>query len=82
MYHYYCCKGINLASQKRLPERFGPETAPLDGAPLSVLVHGDPILGRGSFRVTHPGQLEIPHGLEVLDASCPPSSWTLPWPPL
>jgi len=69
MYHYYCCKGINLASKECLPERFGPETAPLDGAPLFVPVHGDGVLGRGSFRVTHPGQLERPHGLEVLDAS-------------
>ena len=32
-------------------------------------IEGDPILGRGSFRVTHPGQLALPHGLEVLDAS-------------
>ena len=27
------------------------------------------MLGRGSFRVAHPGQLALPHGLEVLDAS-------------
>ena len=69
MYHYYSCKGINLASSELLPDCFGPETAPLDGAPLYVLVHGDPVLGRASFRVTHPGQLANPHGLEVLDAS-------------
>jgi len=33
------------------------------------LVDGDPILGRGSFRANHPGQLADPHGLRVLDAS-------------
>lgn len=67
--YYYNCKGFNLASPEPLPPRFGNETAPLDGAPLFILVHGDPVLGRGSFRVTHPGQLAHPHGLEVLDAS-------------
>jgi len=67
--YYYNSKGINLVSPEPLPERFGNETAPLDGAPMYILVHGDPILGRGSFRVTHPGQLANPHGLEVLDAS-------------
>ena len=71
--YYYNCKGVNLVSFTPLPERFGPQTAPLDGAPLFALIHGDPILGRGSFRVTHPGQLERPHGLEVLDASRLPS---------
>lgn len=71
--YYYNCKGTNLASFEPLPERFGPQTAPLDGAPLFALIHGDPILGRGNFRVTHPGQLERPHGLEVLDASRLPS---------
>ena len=65
--HYYHYKGVELASPQ--PLTFGEETAPLDGVPLYVLVHGDPVLGRGSFRVTHPGQLEKPHGLEVLDAS-------------
>ena len=33
------------------------------------LVEGDPVLGRGSFRANHPGQLAAPHGLSVLDAS-------------
>ena len=32
-------------------------------------VDGDPVLGRGSFRANHPGQLAAPHGLGVLDAS-------------
>ena len=31
------------------------------------LVDGDPILGRGSFKVNHAGQLVQPHGLSVLD---------------
>ena len=33
------------------------------------LVDGDPILGRGSFKANHAGQLIQPHGLSVLDAS-------------
>jgi len=37
------------------------------------LVDGDPILGRGSFKVNHAGQLVQPHGLSVLDASRLPS---------
>ena len=73
MYHYYHWQCADLASPELLPPSFGPETAPLDGAPLHVLVHGDPVLGRGTFKVTHPGQLERPHGLEVLDASRLPS---------
>lgn len=36
---------------------------------LYYLVDGDPVLGRGSFRVNHPGQLADPHSLNVLDAS-------------
>lgn len=42
---------------------------PAPGAPVFYLVEGDPVLGRGSFKVNHPGQLKAPHGLEVLDAS-------------
>ncbi len=33
------------------------------------LVDGDGVLGRGSFKANHPGQLAAPHGLCVLDAS-------------
>ncbi len=69
MYHYYHYKGADIAAPEPLDPHFGNETAPLAGAPLFVLVHGDPVLGRGSFRVTHPGQLANPHTLEVLDAS-------------
>ena len=32
-------------------------------------MEGDPILGRGSFKVNAPGQLLAPHSLEVLDES-------------
>ena len=66
--YYYSYKGASLVSMTPM-EGFGPETTPGDGGPLFALVGGDPILGRGSFRVTHPGQLTDPHGLEVLDAS-------------
>ncbi len=37
-------------------------------------VEGDPVLGRGSFRANHPGQLAAPHGLRVLDASRLPAA--------
>lgn len=36
---------------------------------LYCFVDGDPVLGRGSFRANHPGQLADPHSLKVLDAS-------------
>ena len=38
------------------------------------LVDGDPVLGRGSFRANHPGQLADPHSLNVLDASRLPNT--------
>ncbi len=41
---------------------------------LYALVEGDPVLGRGSFRAGHSGQLAEPHGLAVLDASRLPQS--------
>ena len=65
---YYQYKGANLVSLTPL-EGFGPETAPAEGERLFVPVPGDPVLGRGSFKVNHPGQLRDGHGLEVLDAS-------------
>ena len=64
--YYYSWNGTTLASF-RPREDLGPETEPGDS--ISVLLPGDPVLGRGSFRITHPGQLSCPHGLEVLDAS-------------
>ena len=36
---------------------------------IYYLVEGDPILGRGSFKANHPGQLAEAHSLNVLDAS-------------
>ena len=40
---------------------------------IFYLVDGDPVLGRGSFRANHPGQLADPHSLNMLDASRLPS---------
>ena len=67
--HYYRHLGANLVSPTPL-DGFGPALPPpADGGRLFAPVHGDPVLGRGSFRVNCPGQLLSPHGLEVLDAS-------------
>ena len=66
--YYYNYNGRALVSLTPA-EGFGPETAPVTEGPLFALVGGDPVLGRGSFRVNHPGQLAAPHGLEVLDAA-------------
>ena len=70
--YYYHKQGHNLVSLTPVPG-LGPETAPPAGGSLFALVPGDPVLGRGSFKVNHPGQLADPHGLEVLDASRLPS---------
>ncbi len=66
--YYYHHNGANLVSFEA-HSAFGPEIAPVAEGQLFFLVHGDPMLGRGHFKVTHPGQLLNPHGLEVLDAS-------------
>ena len=67
MFYYYEKDNKILASQRAgLPY---PQREPIPGAPIYYLVKGDPVLGRGSFKVNHPGQLKAPHGLEVLDAS-------------
>lgn len=42
---------------------------PRKGEQIFFLTDGDPVLGRGSFRANHPGQLAEPFGLNVLDAS-------------
>ncbi len=65
---YYRHRGANLVSLAPL-DGFGPPIAPVEEGPLFAPVPGDPILGRGAFRVGHPGQLLAPHGLEMLDAS-------------
>ncbi len=67
MFYYYEKDGKTLVSDRdNLPY---PKGMPVPGAPIFYLVEGDPALGRGAFKVTHPGQLANPHGLEVLDAS-------------
>ena len=67
MFYYYEKDGKILASDRSdLP--YAPAT-PCAGEPICYLVEGDPILGRGSFKVNAPGQLLAPHGLEVLDES-------------
>ncbi|MCI8423493.1 MAG: lactate dehydrogenase [Lawsonibacter sp.] len=66
--YYYNYRGANLVSLT--PEKdFGPEIAPVTEGRLFALIPGDAELGRGSFKVNHPGQLLAGHGLEVLDAS-------------
>ena len=65
---YYNFKGANLVSLTPA-EGFGGEISPVTEGPLYALVGGDPVLGRGSFKVAHPGQLKAGHSLESLDAS-------------
>ena len=78
MFYYYEKEGEILASDRGdLP---WPKAEPAPGAPIWYLIEGDPVLGRGSFRVSHPGQLKAPHGLEVLPA-CLMSLLTRPCPP-
>ena len=67
--YYYNINGAVLTSLTPL-EGFGPEVEPGKCWRLFAAVPGDPVLGRGSFRVTHPGQLtRAGHGLETLDTS-------------
>lgn len=67
MFYYYELNGALLASAHEHPEL--KETVPDGQAPAYFLADDDPILGRGSFRANHPGQLAAPDGLSVLDAS-------------
>ena len=67
--YYYNINGATLVSLTPL-EGFGPQVEPAQCWRLFAAVPGDPVLGRGSFKVTHPGQLTgAGHGLEALDAS-------------
>jgi hypothetical protein len=66
--YYYNVNGAALAALIPL-EGLGPEVEPAGGWRLFAAVSGDPVLGRGSFKVNHPGQLLSGHGLEALDAS-------------
>lgn len=65
-YYYEKDEKILASNHSDLP--YAPGT-PRAGEPIYYLVEGDPILGRGSFKVTAPGQLLASHSLEVLDAS-------------
>ena len=57
-FYYYEKEGEILASDRGdLP---WPKAEPAPGAPIWYLIEGDPVLGRGSFRVSHPGQLKGP----------------------
>ena len=71
--YYYRHQNRNLVSLTPV-EGFGEGIPPVTEGPLYALVGGDPILGRGSFKVTHPGQLEAGHTLESLDASRLPNT--------
>ena len=66
--YYYDHSGHALVSLSPL-SGFGPAVPPVTEGHLFAPVAGDPVLGRGSFKVNCPGQLSAPHGLEVLDAS-------------
>ena len=70
--YYYNVNGATLTSLVPL-EGFGPQTEPANSWRMFAAVPGDPVLGRGSFKVSHPGQLLAGHGLEALDASRLPS---------
>ena len=67
MYYYH--HNGNLLASFEPQTGFGPETSAPASGHIFFLVHGDPVLGRGHFKVTHPGQLAAPHGLENMDAS-------------
>lgn len=64
--YYYNVNGAAMVSLTPL-EGFGPETEPSGSWRMFAAVPGHPVLGRGSFRVSHPGQLLAGHGLETLD---------------
>ena len=77
--YYYNINGATMVSLTPL-EGFGPEIEPTQSWRLFAAVPGDPVLGRGSFKVNHPGQLLAGHGLEALDASrLPDLDSTGPW---
>ncbi len=66
--YYYNINGATLLSLTPL-DGFGPEVEPARSWRLFAAVPGDPALGRGFFKVSHPGQLLAGHGLETLDTS-------------
>ncbi len=67
--YYYNMNGATLVSLTPL-EGFGPEAEPARSWRMFAAVPGDPVLGRGSFKVSHPGQLTgAGHTLDALDQS-------------
>ena len=64
---YYEINGKLAASDSARAELTAAE--PRKGEQIFFLADGDPVLGRGSFKANHPGQLLEPHSLNVLDAS-------------
>ncbi|MBQ6518991.1 MAG: hypothetical protein IJI14_09735 [Anaerolineaceae bacterium] len=64
---YYEINGKLAASDSARAELTAAE--PRKGEQIFFLADGDPVLGRGSFKANHPGQLLDPHSLNVLDAS-------------
>ncbi len=64
---YYEINGNLLASPAERPDLTPAEPRP--DTRICYLADGDPVTGRGSFKAAHPGQLEAPDGLSVLDAS-------------
>ncbi len=66
--YYYNCKGKTLASLFPIEGLITADASAKIGQ-IFAAVAGDPVLGRGSFRLTHPGQLLAPDALEQLDAS-------------
>ena len=80
VFYYYEKEGEILASDRGdLP---WPKAEPAPGAPIWYLIEGDPVLGRGSFRVSHPGQLRPPTGWRCwTPPACLMSLWTPPCPP-
>ncbi|MCI8914193.1 MAG: lactate dehydrogenase [Lawsonibacter sp.] len=67
--YYYNYNGAAMLSLAPL-EGFGPEVEPSQSWRMFAAVPGDPVLGRGSYKVTSPGQLTVAgHGLDTLDQS-------------
>ena len=79
--YYYDYSGHALVSLSPL-SGFGPEVPPVTQGHLFAPVAGDPVLGRGSFRVSCPGQLAAPTVWRYwTPPACPGWRWTRPVPP-
>lgn len=69
MFYYYEKEGFLLASHRSDLPFPVINASQCMGRSLHYLVDGDPVLGRGSFKVNHAGQLQTPHTIDVLDGS-------------